>query len=282
MRRPEVRECQRSIHEYLAKNPPVKLASTNGKTPSPLSPTSSVCSQVRTNRCVAGNIFVERFNNIADYFVPRASTEFGFGDAALPNGASANALGVYASNRFLQLSGQLPRSVGAGRRAGYAWTSYRLVSITCNPFICFLTPDCNILVLICRVFHRSGSRIRTDHVTQLVGNGGHICEGRSAKVEERSDPRLLRHPRATNRATTKPAHRITKQMICTFPECSYGIVVRIRVEWFGAGVRYIFVQSRRLAPRTLFECRHDTNPPVSNEPKHITESNQNRHQKTNP
>lgn len=44
MKRKEVRECQRAISDYMSKSAP-KV--TNGKTPSPLSPTNSVCSQVR-------------------------------------------------------------------------------------------------------------------------------------------------------------------------------------------------------------------------------------------
>lgn len=44
MRRPEVKDCQKTISEYLSKSGFPEVP--NGNTPSPLSPTNSVGSQV--------------------------------------------------------------------------------------------------------------------------------------------------------------------------------------------------------------------------------------------
>lgn len=66
MRRNEVRDCQRTANDYMVKSAPksaaaANAAGSNGKQPSPLSPTNSVCSQVSKSRLFVHPNNLEKF-----------------------------------------------------------------------------------------------------------------------------------------------------------------------------------------------------------------------------
>lgn len=123
MRTLEVKECQKTINDYFMKGGFAEVQ--NGNTPSPLSPTSSVGSQVSTRGSLSPTTPIGL--TLLFTFLIR-SAELWFEHAAVFSGADSGAHCVSTSEHVPQLPDHVSRIVGNGRRDGDQGESHRFVS----------------------------------------------------------------------------------------------------------------------------------------------------------
>lgn len=92
MQRPEVKDCQKIISDYLTKG---NIEVPNGNTPSPISPTNSVGSQVR--------LFKNKKIYSQNVLIKMSFTEFGIEYSSLFVGATTSTWCISASRKSFQL-----------------------------------------------------------------------------------------------------------------------------------------------------------------------------------
>lgn len=172
MRTLEVKECQKTINDYFMKGGFAEVQ--NGNTPSPLSPTSSVGSQVSTRG------FLNMTTPIGLTFLLPFSTslaELWLEYAAVFSGADYGARCISTSEHVPELPDHVSRAVGNGRRDGDQGESHRFVSQADTP------SDQSNSAFPLRFLHRARSGEWPDHAAQLVEQSCEVHSVWTAKAE---------------------------------------------------------------------------------------------------